>query len=139
VHGGLAAPGVAAVHDVVVDQRGGLEELEGRRDGHDAGRVVTARAAPAPVAEGRPQPLAAAQQVADGVHQRGELVRHAVEDVGLPGEQVVQGLVDPVAQVLGIERVDAVCGRAGGHTSRAYGQGHVPSSGRRPGSDAAPG
>ena len=101
--------------------------------------VVTAGAAPAPVAEGRPQPLAAAEQVADGVHQRGELVGDAVEDVGLPGEEVVERLVDPVAQVLGVERVEGICGRAGGHTSRAYGQGHVPSSGRRHGSDAAPG
>ena len=38
VRRGLPAPGVAAVHDVVVDQRAGLEELERGRGGHDARR-----------------------------------------------------------------------------------------------------
>jgi hypothetical protein len=104
VHGGHSPAGVAAVHDVVVDQGGGLEHLEGGGDYEHTGGVGATRAAPAPVAERRPQPLAAAEQVADGVHQRSQVWAHRVEHLGLVREGVVERLLDPRAQVLGVQR-----------------------------------
>ena len=71
VHRRLAAPGVGAVHQVVVDQRAGLHQLQ-RADGGDDAVVVGAAGAPvAPVRERRPQPLAAASTNSPAAsHQR---------------------------------------------------------------------
>ena len=66
VRGRPPAPGVGVVHDVVVDERGGLEQLHGAREAHEGLGVGAPRGAVAPVEEGRPQPLPAAQQVGDG-------------------------------------------------------------------------
>ena len=86
----LAAAQVGVVHDVVVHERGGVEELEGRRDRHDAvergggvGRrieVVALRGdrLPAPVAEQRAEPLSA----------REERSRGRVDDVEVGGDLV---------------------------------------------------
>jgi len=104
VDGGHAPTGVTAVHHVIVDQRRTLEHLERGGHGQGAGGVGAPRAAPAPVAERRAQPLAAAEQVADRVHERGEVGAHRVEDLGLVGEGVVERLLDPRAQVLGVQR-----------------------------------
>src|ERR687897_2156666 len=65
----LASADVGAVHQVVVDQRSSMEELEARRRGDNGGIVWWARAPPPPVTEGRPQSLAACDQIAGGVHQ----------------------------------------------------------------------
>ena len=58
VQRGPAPAGVAAVHDVVVHQRAGVQQLQRGGRGQDLRAVWPARAAPAPVAERGPQPLA---------------------------------------------------------------------------------
>ena len=60
MHGRRAPAGVAAVHHVVVDQRARVQQLQRGGRAHHRLAVRAARAAPAPVAERRPQPLAAA-------------------------------------------------------------------------------
>jgi len=77
-----------------------------------------AGAAPAPVAERRAQPLAVAEEVLDGLHQRRQVVADAVEDGGLVGERVVERLADAVPQALDVEGPD-VGFPAGRHTSGA--------------------
>ena len=57
---------------------------------HGRVAVGAARAAPAPVAERRPQPLAAGEQVGQGGDQRGELVADAVELRALPRQERVE-------------------------------------------------
>jgi len=104
VDGGGAAAGVGVVHDVVVHERRRLEELQRRRGGHDRLAVRGAGGAPAPVAEGRAQPLAAAHQVTDVLHERPALGADAVQDVALVSEEALDHLVHPRPQVLGVER-----------------------------------
>jgi hypothetical protein len=87
-----------------VDQRRGLEELKRRRRADDALGVRRPGTAPAPVAERRPQPLAAAHEVGHVVHERSAVGAHGVEHVALAGEELLDDLVDPDAQVLGVER-----------------------------------
>lgn len=96
----VAAAGVGLVHDVVVEERGGLEELEARADAQDSlalgGVERAAVSAPRPVGEGGAQALAA-----------GEHARHRVVE----GERLgsVRGLVvEPCGgQVVGDDLVDA--------------------------------
>ena len=101
---GPAAPGVGGVHEVVVDERAGVQHLQGgARPGQR--RVVVDRRPDgpvAPVAEGRPEPLAPADRrtclgdQATGVGtERGELGRLLVEEG-------IQHLLDPVAEVGGV-------------------------------------
>ena len=60
--------------------------------------------APAPVAEGGAQPLAAAHEVADVLDQRAAVRAHGVQHVALPRQELLHDLVHPGAQVLGVER-----------------------------------
>ena len=101
---GHAAPGVRAVHDVVVDEGARLEELQGRGCAQGLLGVGTSGAAVPPPAEGGTQALAPAEQVADGLHQRVEIIADAVEDVALRRDEVVDGLLHPGAQVVDIQR-----------------------------------
>ena len=64
-----AAPGVAAIHDVVVDEGGRLKELHRGGQADQGFAVRPTRSAIAPVREGRAQPFAAAQQSANGVEE----------------------------------------------------------------------
>ena len=66
--------------------------------------VRAARAAPAPVAERRPQPLAAGQQGAGRLDHRGQLGADAPEPDGLLGDERVQRVLHARAQVLGLQR-----------------------------------
>ena len=83
VRGGRAAAQVGVVHDVVVHEGGGVEELERRRDGHDGGQRARLRGGlgvrvgsnsspdggdrlPAPVAEQRAEAFAAGEEAACG-------------------------------------------------------------------------
>ena len=80
VRRGQAATGVGAVHDVVVDESAGLEELQSRGCAQGFLGVRSAGAAVAPPAERRTQPLAAAEQVGDSLDERVEVVADAVEE-----------------------------------------------------------
>ncbi|GFJ88657.1 hypothetical protein Prum_022990 [Phytohabitans rumicis] len=105
VHRRLAAPGVGAVHEVVVDQRAGLHQLQGG-DGRDHSVRVGAAGSPvAPVRERGPQPLAAPEhEVFDGVGDR----QQCLVDGRQPGpphpEELGERLVDPGPQVGAVER-----------------------------------
>jgi hypothetical protein len=103
---GLAPAGVRAVHDVVVDQREGMEQLERGSSVDDAGvERVAARADEAPVAEGGSEALAA--RVDQPLQRAQRRLEAAVE--GLPtGQLGVEEPVDPL--------VDSGCHRreAGG-------------------------
>ena len=69
VGGGAAAAGVAVVHDVVVEQGRGLEELH-RGGGLEGGLVGTAPGGHvAPGEEPRPEALAALHEGLDGLRQ----------------------------------------------------------------------
>src|SRR5690606_40218972 len=72
------------------EQRGRLEELHGRSRPHQAPAVLPAHGAVAPVEEGRPQPLATAEQRGDGVDEtldrRPELAEHGA----LVGDHLVE-------------------------------------------------
>ena len=71
VNAGTAPPGIGTINDVVVDQGGGLEQLQGAPGGdHLTGAGSAAGAAPAPVAHQRAEPFAAGDQVGDRSHQR---------------------------------------------------------------------
>ena len=87
VHGRLAAAGLAVVHDVVVDERGGLEELHRGGEGDRTLVVVAPGGAPAPVGEPGPQPLAALQEGAHGAGQVGDIGPHLGE-LDLPAVQL---------------------------------------------------
>ena len=104
VHRRHPPAGVGVVHDVVVDQRGRLEELQGRGRAGDALAVRSPGAAPAPVAERGTEPLAPAHEVRDVLHQRGAVGAHGVEHVALAGEELFDDLLDPGAEALGVER-----------------------------------
>jgi hypothetical protein len=100
VHGRLAAAGVRAVHQVVVDQRAGLHQLE-RRDGrHDLVGVGAAGPAEAPVGERGPQPLAALEhEVVERLGDGGQRRIDADQAGTLLGEEHGQRLVDARAQI----------------------------------------
>jgi hypothetical protein len=61
VHGGLPAAQLASVHDVVVDQQTRVAQLQGGGGADNLLTVVAAGATPAPVAQLRSHPLAAAE------------------------------------------------------------------------------
>ena len=93
VQAGLAAAEVRVVHDVVVHESGGVEELEGGRDGDDAvergggvGRRIEIVALsgdrlPSPVAEQRAEALSAGEErprgSIDDVEVGGDLIQFA--------------------------------------------------------------
>ena len=60
-------------------------------------------AAPAPVGEGRAQPLAAGEQVDDVLHERGRVGADRLDRGDLAGQDVVERLLHPHPQVLGVE------------------------------------
>ena len=75
VHGGSAAAGIGAVNNVVVNQRGGLEQLYRHASFHNRlgcaflGYGCTAGTSPTPVAQQRAQTLAAGGEGLDGLQQ----------------------------------------------------------------------
>ena len=81
--GGAARPpaGVAAVHDVVVHQRAGVQQLQRGGRGQDLRAVWPARPAPAPVAERGPQPFPGREQLLQR-RQRGQQLRARPEQHG---------------------------------------------------------
>src|SRR5699024_10051951 len=115
MHRRLAAAGLAVVHDVVVDERGGLEELHRRGEGDRAVVVLAPGGAPAPVGAAGPQPLAALEEAADRPDEVDDLGADLGE-LGLPAVELgVQTGLDPHAQVGPVQRVRHVCSsREGG-------------------------
>ena len=89
---------VAAVHDVVVEQGGALEELHARRQAHERVGVGATGGAVAPVEEAGAQALAAGQQAGHGRHERGGLVADRGERLRGPGDLPVDRLLHPTAQ-----------------------------------------
>jgi hypothetical protein len=126
VSGGHTPAGVAAVHDVVVEQRGGLEELHRRRQPDQRVGVGAAGRAVAPVEEARAQPLAAGDEALDGVDERAELVADRGEDGSLHLHLGVHGRLDPRSQVAEVERADHGRSFPGAGDIPACGQGTGP-------------
>ena len=112
---GMPAPGVGVVHHVVVDQRAAWRNSSAAAARHDLRRRRrTAGAAPAPVAEGRAQPLAAAQQVGDASATASQAGRPRLSRRGLPVEEVASCARPRRAPtVAGIQRVREVEVRTG--------------------------
>ena len=135
VHGGLAPAGVGAVHQVVVDERAGLDELQGGEGRHQLIGVDAAGAPVAPVGEGRAQPLAAAQhECLQRLGHRQQGVVGGGQPGALSGEEVGQRLVDPAPEA------SAVHGRYGGGighaltlAARGAARRRAPVAGRRSG------
>ena len=98
VHGGHAPARVGDVHDVVVNEGSGLKELEGRRCPHDRVVVRTSGGTPPPVAERRPQALAAREQPGYGLHHRRALRTDLVHHLGLVRQVLVERLLHTGAQ-----------------------------------------
>ena len=98
------AAGVGVVHDVVVDERGGLEQLHRAREAHQGIGVGATRGPVAPVEERGAQPLATAQEVGHRGEQvvdvRAELGQHS----GLGRQLGVEALLHPASQVDAVER-----------------------------------
>ncbi len=100
----MAASGIGVVHDVVVDQRAGLEELKCCDRSDDLGAVITAGSAPPPVREGGAQPLAAREKGAGGVQDGEQLFPNGVEHRLLAFEESLELFVHADAEVFSIER-----------------------------------
>jgi hypothetical protein len=100
---GHPAPGVAVVHDVVVQQGRGLEELHRGRGANDCLVVRPAASAIAPVEECRPKSFSTLQQSTDRRHQRGELVADLGEDPRLGGDFGIDSDLHACAQVTGVQ------------------------------------
>src|SRR6185437_13224057 len=120
-----------------VHQRAGVQELQRGRRGQDRLAVLPARAAPAPVAERRPQPLARRQQLLQRLQPRQQLRARPQQRRALLLQESSQGAPDLVTDV-------TKRGGIGGHgrETRAYraaaapggsrlGQSHVPGRRRR--------
>ncbi len=95
VGGRVPAPGVGAVHQVVVHQGAGVEQLQ--RGGGPHHRVVCRRAggrigdaSVPPVAEGGAEPLATADRLAGGGHQFGDVRSEGCEAPSLLRDEPVQ-------------------------------------------------
>jgi hypothetical protein len=93
-----AAAGVGVVDQVVVHQRRGLEELEGRTGPHDVRAVCAAGTTPAPIAERRSQPFPAAKQFGRRVRERSELGPDVGKCPPLTVEELVQFSLDARAK-----------------------------------------
>ena len=91
VGGGVAAPGVGGVHVVVVDQRTGVQQLQGRAGADERGRVGGRRIdrVVAPPAERRPEAFAAGDGLSGGSHQAGRVVAQGGQSPGLFVEEIV--------------------------------------------------
>ena len=100
VCGRHTAAGVAAVHDVVVQQGGALEELHARGEPNERVGVITTRGAVAPVEKAGTQALATSQQPGHRVHERRDLGTDLGERCASPGDLPVDRLLDPAAQAV---------------------------------------
>ena len=136
----MAAPGLGAVHDVVVDQGAGVHELEGG-DGAEHRRVVLATAvvvaaaggaAPAPVGEGGAQPLAALGQGPHLVDDRDEARVHRGQGLALPVEEVRERVGDGGAEAIESRRRERRVRTSGAGPTLLRACGHAPSIDHRP-------
>jgi hypothetical protein len=129
VHGRLAAAQLGGVHEVVVHECAGLDQLErADRGEHGLGpwpAALTARRPPAPPGEGGPDALAAPQrEVGQRVHRGGERLRQ-LRQLRAPRREIapehdldvlVHGCVDVAVDLQGhvpILRVQAAPGVGG--------------------------
>ena len=118
VHRRVPASHVGAVHDVVVHEREGVQQLERGADVDDHGIVgIATRADERPVAERGPEPLAAR---ADEIAQRRERLRHLGRDRGPAQDLAVEHREDAI--VGAVADVDEA--RRQGHARRGRAQMH---------------
>ena len=118
VHRCVPPPRVGAVHDVVVHERERVQQLERGADVDDDGIVgIAPRAHERPVAERRPEPLAAR---ADQIAQRGERLGHLGRDRGPAQDLAVEHRED--AFIGAVADVDEA--RRQGHARRGRAQMH---------------
>ena len=127
VRGRHAAAGVAGVHDVVVDQRTRLQQLEGCRRAHCRLLVGPAGPPPAPVGERRAQPFASAEQVPERLRDRRQFLADVFQQLLLAAEEVRQDLLDANPQVFGVQR-GRRRGGADGHGRRVGASGRAGTS-----------
>ena len=100
VHRRPAPAGVAVVQHVVVHERARVQQLERGRGGEDGRAVGPAGAAPAPVAERGPQPLAPGQRVRRGVDGRPQLGGHPGRPRPLPAGELAEHPADLVTNAI---------------------------------------
>jgi hypothetical protein len=109
VGGGGAPTGVGVVHDVVVYERGSVEDLERGRRKHDRGQLlarrigverVVARTAgdglPPPVAKESPEPLASGEIAPGEVDDLGEFGCHVHEVLAAFPKELIDSQLDEV-------------------------------------------
>ena len=94
VHGGSAAAGIGTVNNVVVNQRGGLEQLHRHARLHNGpggavlGHGRATRASPTPVAQQGAQALAAGGEGLDGLQQGQGFGGDTLEQFALAGKKL---------------------------------------------------
>ena len=91
-----------------MDESARLKELQRGRSSQGLLGVGAARPAVTPPAERRAEPLASAQEITDRLDERGEVIADAIEDGLLAGDEVVDDLLHPRAQVFGVKRREHV-------------------------------
>jgi hypothetical protein len=105
------APAVGAVHDVVVDQRADVQQLERGRGRDDLRTVRGTGRAVAPVAERGAQQLAADGEVGQHPHRARELGTQFRDRLGPFGEIARQAGLDPLAELRRVRLGDGHGGR----------------------------
>ncbi len=90
VHGLLAPPGVAGVHNIVVDKGAGLKQFQSRCSGEDLRAVAAASRPPAPVAERWPEALTAREEPLHGIEAGEQVVANTRERLPLLRQKVLK-------------------------------------------------
>ena len=104
VRGRHPAAGVRVVHDVVVDEGGGLEQLHRAREPDQCVGVGATGRTVSPVEERGAQPLPAPQQVGDHPQQVVDVGPQLGENHRLASQLVVEAALHPAPQVDAVER-----------------------------------
>lgn len=120
VRGGQAASSIRSVHDVVVDEGTGLEELQAAGCLEDSliRRGFGRAAAPAPVTERRAEALSAREQSRERVSQWCEVVAERGQERSLIDEHAIHNGLDPGAEIRNVQGITDRCRIAHGVSLR---------------------
>ena len=102
--GRQTAPGVGSIHDVIVDEGAGLQELQRSCSSECFGGVGATGPTPAPVAKCRTKTFSASEEIRDGPVHGEDLRTDVCEVVALTSEEAIDRHADTLAKVLDIER-----------------------------------
>jgi len=97
-----AATGIGVVHDVVVNERAGLQQFECCYCANDLGTVVAACAAPTPVRKRWTKALATPEQGVQCIEEWLHLIPNGVQNWRLLRKERLKFFVDPVPEIFDI-------------------------------------